>query len=403
MRNITQLLLILIFPFAINAQKTQIDWGEIYTPKTENGKSFFSRKMIGFIGEEYFLHASTRKKQHLLKFNSQNKLVKTSSIDFEYEDKKIDLLDLLNTASDNFLVSFRHYAKTKENKYFINKFNTDGTVSQNVNLLFSHRYIRDKGMRDYQTSDDNKDVSGIWISDDSTKVLFASVESKYEFNKKKGNDVFHFALFDNQMNLIWQEALTFPYADKKINVKSFAITNNGGIYAHAEVKAEEKRKTKYPKTNISLFKIEKEGIVEIDQLNITNKYLGEGSLHVNNDNSLFYAGTYMGRKDKVGTWKGLFLVKYDKTGKEVFKNTYKWTNQIKEKLDLKWHIKFKNSLIDYNNKTLTIAIENDFYKETQSQISNRGTHDIILPSFSFDGELRWICLLYTSPSPRDRG
>ncbi len=388
------LVLFIASPFFLTAQKNQIQWGSVNKAETENGKNFFSKQMVGSIGDNYFMYASTRKNKHLLKFNSKNNLTETTLIDFKYQDKKIDLINLLNTASSNFLVSTRHYPKTKENKYFINEISADGTVSENVKELFSHRYIRDKNMRDQQMSEEDNDVSGIWTSSDSTKVLFVSVESKYQFNKKKGDDIFHFALFDSGMNLIWQEALGFPYTDKKIKVEGFSLTNDGKIFAHGKIEADEKRKFKMPQTNISLFEIKQSGIIEIEQLKIQNKYLGGGYLYVSNSGPLYYAGTYVDKKEKSGAWGGLYLFKFDDSGNEIFNKTYKWSNQVKKEMDSKkWYLNFKNGLIDYENEAVTIAIENITYKIYKGKTYLKGTDQIILSSFSFDGESRWMTLI----------
>ena len=389
MKKYTYLLLLLIFPFIQNAQTTKIDWGPTYKEKTPEGKNLYSKKMLGFAGDHYYLHASTRKNQHLFQFNSKNELVKSVSADFKYDDEKIRISSLINGAGGDFLISTRYSKKTMY--VYSNQLNNDGSISPDVKPLFTYPYLRDKSMKDKQKSDKNDDVKGIWTSSDSTKILFAYVESSWEFNKKKGDEVYHMALFDGNMNLIWNKKSTFPsYTDGKIKVKNFKVADDGKIYALGLVDADEKRKFKYPQRDIALFTVTEDGIDLMEKFKKKDKYLGGGYLHLHDDGTLYFMGTYINKSNKKSFWDGLFIAQYDKDGDQMYFKTHKWKEGIVEKLEKRRDLVFNNAFINYENKSITLAIEEQFLKGNKDKGYMYVSNDIILPSFTFDGELNWM-------------
>ncbi|MEM6967391.1 MAG: hypothetical protein AAF573_21685, partial [Bacteroidota bacterium] len=281
--------------------------------------------------------------------------------------------------------------KENEMSVYASKLAEDGQVSIFPQFLFAYPYW--KNNRGFSEVIPNKDPSGITFSADSSKVLFYYTESPYDWKDKFGADKYSFAVFDEAMNLVWKKHVAFPYTDKAIDVKKIRVSNQGEVIVLGAVKTPKKAKVK---REFLVFRIEENATNQFDLLKIEEKYpINDAYLHLHPDSSIYVIGCYGEEKIASDGAKGLFMVKYSAAGEQQFLKTYPWTNNIRKARTVISLLNFDHAVANYEEGYITLAAENSYdrYDAPAGKITQHYSNYVIIPSFNFEGVLKWVTLV----------
>lgn len=391
MDKLKWLIFILLISTVTQAQETTIKWGPTYKEKTKEGKNFYSKTFLGTTQNHYYLYATTRKKGFLLQFDYDNKLVHEVPTDLEYENNKLSPYTLIHNNTGDYLISSFFNKKENEMSVFSTKLEANGQVSTQHQLLFTYPYWRNN--RGFSEVIPNKDPSGFTFSADSSKVLFYYTESPYDLKDKFGADKYSFAVFDKAMNLVWKKNIEFPYTDKAIDVKKIRVSNQGDVIVLGAIKAPKKSKVK---REFLVFNIKENSIDQFDILKIEEKYpIDDAYLHLHPDNSIYVIGCYGTERIPTEGAKGLFMVKYSAQGEQQFLKTYPWTNNIRKAKNVINSLSFNHALVNHENGNITLVAENSYdrFDSQARRITQHYSNYMIIPSFSFEGVLKWVTVV----------
>lgn len=399
MKQIIYSLLLLFLPLLQNGQNFEIKWGQEFHQK---GLNHIDQKLIGHNNQYYYVLNRPKKEKELFQYDFNHKLIKVTPLKFEYGGKEIEIKQIINTASSSFLIGSSELKKSKKAHIHVSKIKPNGNTEKTIQHLFSYDFKRnDFFIADYER---NKDAVGISISQDSTKVLFAYVNSLKERGKKKGNEIYNLVVFDEEMNELWKRKVEFPYTDKEITVEQIEISNSGEAFFLANIKVKEKRKYPLPPYDYKLFRVTQKR--ELQAVKIAPKdiiFPSESFLSLSKDGSVFVGGFFCQKnKKEIIREHGVFMVKYNQNLEEELERTHPWEKDFYTQLKEEYRIAAKisrsiydlhigNIIIDYTSKSITFVSEHRFTKKDNDD--NQMYHysnSLIISSLSFEGDLKWI-------------
>ena len=414
MKRIIYLLFTLFLPLTQNGQNLEIKWGKEFRKK---GISLVDQRMIGYTNQFYYVLNRQKKEKELFQYNFDHKLIKVTPVVFKYEGQKIGIKQIINTASNNFLIGSSENKNKKLADIHISKLNKNGSVDKGMKHLFSYDFERN----DFLFADYNRkrDAIGISISQDSSKVLFAYVNSSREGINNVGNEIYQLVVFDDEMNKLWEKEVEFPYAEKQVTVKQFEITDSGEVYILAKVKGKKKAKEPLHQSGYYFFKVTQEGETQTTKINLEDVFPTQAFFQ-NLKNGDIYVGGFYSKKNKKRNQNndGVFLVKYNQNLETKKESIYPWKeeflDQLKKKYDFSIGENFFNNLsidnviIDYSSQSITFVSERRYSKSVKKQNLEHTTwtyhysNSLVIPSFSFDGSLRWVSYVKKDFKIRDK-
>ena len=386
MIKIISALLILLFPLTLNAQNFEIEWGQEFR---QRGMKLVNQRMIGHTNQFYYVLNRQKKEKELFQYDFDHKLIKVTPVVFKYEGRKIGIKQIINTASNSFLIGSNESKKTKLTHIHISKLNEDGNVEKGMKHLFSYNFERN----DFFFSDYNRkqDAIGISISQDSSKVLFAYVNSSREGINSIGNEIYQLVVFDDEMNKVWEKEVELPYTEKQIAVKQFEITDSGEVYILATVKGKKKEKDPLHQSGAYFFKVTQEGETQTIKIKPNDVLPTQFFFRHLKNGDIYVGGFYIKRAKKKSQNKyGVFLIKYNQNLEVENVSIHPLENKSLAAFN-KLHI--DNVIIDYTSESITFISQQRYSKVVKKQNMDFTYHfsnSLIISSLSFDGSLRWI-------------
>jgi hypothetical protein len=414
MSRIIYLLLLLFFPLTHNGQDLEIEWGQEFRKK---GLGLVDQKMIGHTNQFYYVLNRQKKEKELFQYDFDHKKIKVTPVVFKYEGHKIGIKQIINTASNNFLIGSSENRNKKLADIHISKLNENGNAEKDMKHLFSYDFERN----DFLFADYNRkqDAIGISISQDSSKVLFAYVNSSREGRNAIENEIYQLLVFDDEMNKLWEKEVAFPYAEKQITVKQFEITNSGEVYILAKVKGKKKTKDPLYRSGYYFFKVTHAGDAQTIKITPKDVFPTQAFFrHLKNGD--IYVGGFYAKKDKQRNQHndGVFLVKYSQNLEAEKMSIHPWKKEFLDQLDEEYdlfigktffnNLSIGNAIIDYSAQSITFVSERRYTKSVKKQNMDHTywtyhySNSLIIPSFSFDGNLRWVSYVQKDFKIRDK-
>lgn len=131
-------------------------------------------------------------------------------------------------------------------------------------------------------------------------------------SKRKDNEKVYCIIFDNDMQVLWENTLELPYPDVDLNVFEYRVSNDGGVYLLCRNFNKEGRRT----GNYLLASFNYGGIdLHEYKLSLDGKIISDLSFLVNNENDLIVSGLY-----SLTSWdkaKGVVYFRIDPNSKSV--------------------------------------------------------------------------------------
>lgn len=117
-------------------------------------------------------------------------------------------------------LQYRQNVGQRSLEYFLTSIDLDGKASQPksiAKLRYGFRPLPDVNWK---------------ISSDTTKMLFvASVDENLRRRKLRTN----ISVIDEKFNTVWQKEIKFPYSQRRMDIQSWEVANNGKVYFVAKI------------------------------------------------------------------------------------------------------------------------------------------------------------------------
>lgn len=399
-KTIKVLFCLLLLPFLAHSQSYKPEWGPVY--KKEGGL-FAPYRLVGMDTDYYYLLMQPRKGGTLLKFDFNHKLVSNQKLNFKYKKKNIQLEKFIETKNGRFGYLSAHDPKTNEWNVFSSQF-TAGKFSP-IKRAYTHPFRMKKlflfaGYSKLSNDTGNKLV----VSDNKSLVGFTNVVDNL---KKGGEESIKVALFDANMELMWEKTQKFKYQDKSISILQTVIGNDGVIYVLGMIweKQKNKKAKGLPNYDYKVFRITEQDMTEYPiDLGPTLAPTDAGMFFPKSDkNEFVLAGFYTDANRKSGT-QGVFYASGNK--QEGIKNikTTKFESKFLENLARKKDIEKDRGIgygfdidnfFELRDGSIGFIAEEDYvishtYRDGNGNSSTSYTYytnDIIIPRFGADGNL----------------
>lgn len=397
--NKLYILSILIFLCSIKlySQDYSVEWGPTYKKET----SLFSQfGLLGIDKGHYFLLFNPKKKNLVQTYNMKHELVSSNQLDMKFNGNNLKIEKIIKTKSSSFGQMAAYDKKQKKIRLFVSELK-EGVFGKHREV-FSHEYLRQIGISfDGITSSSNSDKSSLVESADGSHVVYINVQSTID---KVSKEKLSIAVFDADMNIVWQKIQQFRYKDKTIDINQVFVSNDGTVYLLAKVKGESKI-TDHSDYTYKAFKISRESMREYKiSLGDGHTPIALGLLSPNNDKEFVITGFYAATR-KINAILGAFHASGNsETGirninKEGFDQTVldglATKNQIKNNKGIRKYFKIKNLLQFPDNSIAFIA---ESYRIELSSVTTglngQVNHDytkyadeLIISKFNANGEI----------------
>jgi len=392
---------LLLFTSIFNAtsQTYEVDWGPSYK---KDGGLFGYYSLIGIYEDHYYILMNPKRKNTLLKYDMNHKLVSNKILDMKYNRENININRFLHTQKGTFGYLRTYDKKQKKQKIFISEFK-EGNFSK-IKEIYSHPYnVKFKLSLWGFTNYTNFDASTLLESADGSHVLYTSINSSTDSKNKEEISV---VVFDADMNISWKKTQRFKYQDKKITIEQAVVGNNGDVYILAKVweKKKNKRERGLPRYDFKAFKITETGMKEYE-VDLGNGIAptDAGIYFPDNNQEFILAGFYTNAVRSSGV-KGVFYaagnsdtgIKNIKTHEfeaSFLKGLIKQKSIEKDK-GLQYTFSIQD-FIAFNDGSISFLAEEN-YVVTRTYTDGQGnrrtshtyhTNEIIIPRFSNNGAL----------------
>lgn len=375
------------------AQKIKVDWSE---KKQVNG----SVTLAGTTNDFYYHVVKQKDKIEIQQFDLEHNHIQTIPLNFKL-NKKAFTTKIINTASNSFLLLFidgeRSRKEIRKVVYSSPILNEKGTLKiNNFKMLFKFNV----GLKKI------RDAYGVKISSDSSKVLFTQMLS----NKKKrvkGDYLIH--VFDSNLDTLWNHKLQFFEREKNLWINQFDIDNSGNVFLSSLKRKEEKIKSYLPKNHIIIYKIQSEGLVKKEIIQLNEEIPNDLILHIHPDGNIYTFGFYTEKekKPKSNFEHGLFMIKFDSELKKISDQVSILDSEFYDWIKAKYRIyrprnttnsnyNFRIRKIHFNKKASSFILISEFSYTTSTPNNNKSwssstiRKDLVLFSFDFNGLNQWI-------------
>jgi hypothetical protein len=298
-------------------------------------------------------------------------------------------------------------AKKTNDLFVVTLSQEDLSTLQEETRIFSMKY----------TSKRNSGNFDIAISRDSSKLLaFANTPNK---RSKGARDEISVVVMDKDFEILWDDVLTIPYADKDFGIYDYDVDNNGNVYVLGKhYKQKSKRQKRQPRGTYKLIGFFEEGHdrQEFD-LKLSNKFISDITYFVKADGNILCSGLYSNTNTS-GAAGAFYLEIENETLEVVVENLVEFdldfltqglserqTKKVKRKVNKGKDVEFYSyevrNLIEKEDGGLIMVAEQYFVRVTTTTTTNaNGTtststtyhyyyNDIIIVSFDEEGEIEW--------------
>lgn len=266
------------------------------------------------------------------------------------------------------------------------------------------------------TSKRNSGGFDIRMSRDSTKMMaYANTPRK---RSKDARDEISVVVMDQEFEIIWEDKLTIPYADKDFAIRKYDVDNKGNVYVLGKhYKRKSSRQKKQPIGTYKLIGYFEEGHdrQEFD-LKLSNKFISEINYFITEDGNILCSGLYSNTSTSGSA--GAFYLEIENETLEVVVETMLEFDldfitqglserQVKKAKKKKkkgkavelYSYKIRN-LIEKEDGGLVMIAEQYYYRVTSNTTTTNGVstttytyhyyyNDIVIVSFDEEGEIEW--------------
>ncbi|KGO91327.1 hypothetical protein Q766_18795 [Flavobacterium subsaxonicum WB 4.1-42 = DSM 21790] len=253
------------------------------------------------------------------------------------------------------------------------------------------------------------------ISADKQKMLIEYRKKPLVKSDKKSYDIIGVNAYDSNLNPVWNNELTMPYTERRMNLLDYSIDKEANAYLLVKVfhddSNDDKKHRKDTEANyhVELFRV-KAGTTDIDitKIDVNDKFINRLWLYESPDDYMVCAGFYNKGKvlDNVG---GIMVFKVKKDGGLYDKSTHEIpleilnehvSNRAKKKnnkADEKGGAEFNNLVLDKlqidTDGSLVLLGEQYFYENHPMSKSNYVSYhyyDVLVTKIDPSGKLAWM-------------
>lgn len=303
--TIFRLLIISLIPFCLQAQKVKIDWGEDFKLAIKHNDI----QLIGLNHNSLYFYSNVKKKKKsLLSYNLGTDNFSINDIAVIYNDKIIKSSKFFQSKDKVIGISFFIYKKEDILEVVVYDFKNG--VFEAPRVAYQHDFRKyTKGFAPIAyVPESNDDLDATFFrSQDSTKIVFVNVLSNQDSKK---NDKIVVAVFDEDMDLLWDKIQDLPYKDKKFDIEKAIITDEADDVFLIGKFFTKKRKFDYKVFKVTESEVKEYAIV----LNEKIEPVALSAVRPENHQSLLLTGLYkLKGKDMVhGVFSGILNLDNDK-------------------------------------------------------------------------------------------
>lgn len=300
-KGIILLMIIVVFGLNLYSQSNaNATWGPTYKMPSKLSTRIVCEDESGF----YVLRSQRRASKGIIleRFDKKMNMKYSEELVIPKKDKDVMLFeDVVYINKQLVLLTSYFDRKSKKNFYFAFPIDDKGKVGSKFKLL-------DENTTDGKNSS-NYDFT---LSKDTTKLL---LYYNPPFDKK-GEEKFHYKVFDNAFNLIWEKEVELPYKDKLVAINDYIIDNDANVFMLLTIspdrkKGEKETKVEQAKKFMVLSYKHKTGKFEQYEIKLKNKWIESIDYDYNPSLNQLVLGGFYSDDFKVGTVNGLFYMKLD--------------------------------------------------------------------------------------------
>lgn len=287
-------------------------WGPTYKMKSQLSTRIVCEDATGF----YILRSQRRASKGIIleKFDKQMNLKYSEELIIPKKNKDIMLFeDVVYINKQLVLLTSYFDNKNKRNFYFAYPIDDNGKVGSKFKLL------------DENTTNGKRGANYDFVlSKDTTKML---LYYNPPFDKK-ADEKFHYKVFDQSFNLIWEKEVELPYKDKLVSIKEYIIDNDANVFMLLTISPDKKKGEKETKVDqakkfMVLSYKHKTGKFEQYEIKLKNKWIESIDYDYNPTLNQLVLGGFYSDDNKMSTVNGLFYMKLDINSGEVQKSSFK--------------------------------------------------------------------------------
>jgi hypothetical protein len=235
-------LFILFLPLpGLFAQDYQVNWGPAYS---RDGVAIANFRLAGFTADRYNIVVNPRRSNTLLTFDLNHRLLKPQSLELVYNQEDLVLDKFVETAAGTYGYFVNYDRKDNQFQLLASAFTAE-TFTE-VRPIYQHRYEGRWNLTPSATigrNSGNDLGNDLEVSLDKSRVSFVNQLSARDKNTPERCAL---ALFDAELNLVWEKMYEFEYTDKQLTSVQSEVSNDGTIFLLTKItkSAEERQATR---------------------------------------------------------------------------------------------------------------------------------------------------------------
>jgi len=249
---------------------------------------------------------------------------------------------------------------------------------------------------------------------DNSKLIIQYRNVPEEKRDALNKDVIGIHVYDGEMEELWNDQVTMPYTEKKMNNISYAVDTKGNGFILAEVYKDEstRRVDKEGNANYDLELIRIDGDnreITTSKIDLKDKFIIDLGFFEGKEDEIILAG-YYGKDYRAGT-DGVFMFKLDENGEVTEEASYEVPVEVMsmymterqqgrmekkdEKRDLSMPNMFLREIVFSADGGVTIVGEKYYVVTHYDSKTGRTTYtyhydEILMTRIDGDGELAWM-------------
>lgn len=251
-----------------------INWSSEKNNKIDRNADY---KLLGIVGERYYVISDRNENRVLYTFDMNNNLIEDEDWNYFSRDRDYSIQEIITTPQDTFFYIHELSQKHKEWVFYVSRYR-DGRFSEPEEIYFEKyddvaRPRLNNMFNDYTTYS-SKD-GGVLMSPDSSKLAFVNVVMPSDFRQK---EIVSVVVWDAGLQELWRASYDFNFANDQFEIKSINLSNNGNVYALAELEKDldlgkgivSLRKKNMPRTQYVVYRIDEAGVIS-ENINLDKK------------------------------------------------------------------------------------------------------------------------------------
>lgn len=286
-----------------------------------------------------------------------------------------------------YLFTSQYDSKTKQNNLYVSTINSDGTVNNDPKLIHTKSKEDKSNYLFRQSTDKSKILVAYWENKDETKFCLNS------------------KVFDNNLQLFWEEKMETQFVKKMWGVKQLTIDNNGNIYFLYTHDEYEGKKFKNFHHSVVSYDFNKNDYNYLELDNQDNFIPSNFKFNIDSRNNIVIGGFYSDPNDseiKTGVYSnysrvnsGFFVASMENKSFDNFKMNFVSLDTIFKSngfVDVEDNLSFNIRYIIINemiNDAIIVA-EKVLVKPYGDRTTAYYVGNVTVASFNMETELNWV-------------